>query len=441
MAEQPLEFQAFVEEELRKNPNQTVRNAQRKYKGYKADFLSNQEALKKESTSVPVVTPPSNGETVTPSLLQQALDKQTQAQELMASGAPSSEWMALLREGLALKVQAEGAQGTDMTGAGGTSDPVDQGIGSAPVLEQGTPIEPTGVSIQEQIQKSIQENEILLKAVAKTVLSNNLILTEIDDSDAISLNDYTLKNLKRIRGYISQGVLSVKESIEDKLEKELKGKRVYWLKKINEDEGEKLEFKATFITPIPTNDQNRIIDGLEKQLKRTQSEENILKINSKINELKGLSKSITGIDKIIIHSALKTICAFTNTIGGHLLLGVSDDKKIFGLEQDYNSFKNDENRDGFAKFFDSIIKDYFGDSFSSSLLEKEFLKFPKGDILIVKVKKSAEEVFLLKNEKGVKEESIYIRNLSSSNKLKGIELSKFIKNKFREQIVDKSEIK
>ncbi|GHC60992.1 RNA-binding domain-containing protein [Ulvibacter litoralis] len=291
------------------------------------------------------------------------------------------------------------------------------------------------------VQKSIQENDILLKAVAKTVLSNNLILTEIDKDNDDSLNEFTLKNLKRIREYINQGVLSVEESIEDKLEKELKEKKVYWQKRINEDEGEKLEFKATFITPIPTNDQNRIIEGLEKQLKKAQSEENISKIKSKIEEVKDLSKNVRGIDKIIIHSALKTICAFANTKGGVLLLGVSDDKKIFGLEQDYKSFKKDKDRDGFGKFFDSMIKDYFGDSFSSTLLEYEFLKFPKGDILIVKVKKSTEEVFLLKNEKGITEESIYVRNLSSSNKLKGVELSKFIKSKYREQIMNNTEIK
>lgn len=76
------------------------------------------------------------------------------------------------------------------------------------------------------------------------------------------------------------------------------------------------------------------------------------------------------------------------------------------------------------------MKEYFGDSFSSSLLEKEFLKFPEGDILIIKTLQSQEEVFLLKNEDGKKEESIYVRNLSSSEKLKGIELSKFIKRKF-----------
>ena len=289
------------------------------------------------------------------------------------------------------------------------------------------------------VQKSIQENDILLKAVAKTVLSNNLILTEIDND--ISSNEYTLKNLKRIREYINQGVLSVEESIEDKLEKELKEKRVYWQKRINEDEGERLEFKATFVTPIPTNDQNRIIEGLKKQLKKQQSEEKINKIKSKIEEVEDLSKKVKGIDKIIIHSALKTICAFANTNGGILLLGVSDDKKIFGLEQDYESFKKDKDRDGFGKFFDSMIKDYFGDSFSSTLLEKEFLKFQKGDILIVKVKKSAEEVFILKNEKGITEESIYVRNLSSSDKLKGVELSKFIKNKYRQQIMYNTNIK
>ena len=290
-------------------------------------------------------------------------------------------------------------------------------------------------------KKPIEENDLLLKAVAKNALANNLIISEIKNENTNELNVFTLKNLRRIREYISQGVLSVKETIEDKLSKELNEKINYWTKMINQDEGEKLEFKATFKTPVPNNDQIRIIDSLEKQLKRSNNELNIEKINNKIKELKQQNKKIKDIDKIIIHSALKTICAFANTNGGHLLLGVSDDKKIFGLEQDYASFKIDKNRDGFGKYFDSMVKDYFGDSFSSTILEKEFLKFPNGDILIVKVKKSAEEIFLLKNEKGIKEESIYVRNLSSTNKLKGIELSKFIKNKYRDQIIKNSEEK
>jgi predicted RNA-binding protein with RPS1 domain len=281
----------------------------------------------------------------------------------------------------------------------------------------------------------IEENDYLLKTVAKNALANNLIISEIDKNNISELDSFTYKNLRRIREYISQGVLSVEEKIEDKLEKELKEKRIYWKNVIAQDEGEKLEFKATFITPIPNNEKDSIIQFLTGKIKKTTDTEKIAKLNISISKIKEESGNVAGIDKIIIHSALKTIAAFTNTKGGNLILGVKDDMKIFGLEQDYNSFKKEQTRDEFAKYFDSKIKDYFGDSFSSTLLEKEFLKFPEGDILIIKVLPSLEEVFLLKDEKGNRDESIYVRNLASSNKLNGIELSKFIKRKYRKQFI------
>ncbi|WP_446698883.1 AlbA family DNA-binding domain-containing protein [Algoriphagus sp. NF] len=146
------------------------------------------------------------------------------------------------------------------------------------------------------------------------------------------------------------------------------------------------------------------------------------------------SQNVANIDKILIHSCLKTICAFANTNGGTLIIGVKDDQEIFGLEQDYNSFKKNQNRDEFAKFFDTKVSEYFGNSFSSTFLEKEFIKFPKGDLLIVNVKPSSEEVHILRNEMGEKEESIYVRNLASSEKLKGKELAKFIRTKFENRI-------
>ncbi len=281
----------------------------------------------------------------------------------------------------------------------------------------------------------IEENDFLLKTVAKNALANNLIISEIDKSNTSELDSFTYKNLRRIREYISQGVLSVEEKIEDKLEKELKEKRMYWKNIISQDEGEKLELKATFITPIPNNEKDSIIQFLTEKIKNTTDTVKITKFNLSISKIKEESENVAGIEKTIIHSALKTIAAFTNTKGGNLILGVKDDMKIFGLEQDYNSFKKEQTRDEFAKYFDSKIKDYFGDSFSSTLLEKEFLKFPEGDILIIKVLPSLEEVFLLKDEKGNKDESIYVRNLASSDKLKGVELSKFIKRKYQKQFI------
>lgn len=288
-------------------------------------------------------------------------------------------------------------------------------------------------------KKSIEENDLLLKAVAKNALANNLIISEIDEVKKEELNNFTLKNLRRIREYISQGVLSVKETIEDKLTKELKEKRIYWSKMINQDEGEKLEFKSTLKTPVPSKEKVRIIKSLNTKLKRQKDPVTIDKIKNKIIQIKEGNKDVKNIEKIILHSTFKTICAFANTKGGTLLLGVSDDKNIFGLKQDYNSFKHGKDRDEFGKYFDEKLKDYFGDSFSSIILDKEFLEFPEGDILIVKVNQSVEEVFLLKNEKGEKEENIYVRNLSSSVKLKGIELSKFIKNRFRKLLLEKYE--
>ena len=150
------------------------------------------------------------------------------------------------------------------------------------------------------------------------------------------------------------------------------------------------------------------------------------------------TKNVSNIQNILIHSALKTVCAFANTNGGCLLLGVSDDKKIFGLEKDYINLKKSKGsgkeRDEFGDLFDRKVKEYFGESFSPTILDKEFLKFPEGDILIVNVKPSIDEIHILKNEKGDFEESIYVRHTRSSEKLKGIELSKFIKNKYRDSL-------
>lgn len=68
-------------------------------------------------------------------------------------------------------------------------------------------------------------------------------------------------------------------------------------------------------------------------------------------------------------------------------------------------------------------------------MEKEFLNFPEGDILIVNVRPSIEEVFLLKDEDGNANQCLYVRNLSSSEKLEGIELSKFIKRKYNDHFL------
>lgn len=270
---------------------------------------------------------------------------------------------------------------------------------------------------------SNDESEILLGTIAKITLSNNLMLSVTQQDDTFSR-----KNLKRISDFIKNGIFTLQESESDKLERELEIKRKYWRDKILLDEGENLEFKSTFIKPVP--DKNRLsqIAALQKSLEQGADSKIIA---GKIEEIQGLTAQ-----KAIMHSAFKSIAAFANTNGGYLLIGVSDDKKIYGLEDDYSSFKKqeDQSRDGFGKFLDKKFNEYFGDSFSSLLLSKEFLKFPEGDILIIEVKPSVEEVYLLKDAVGKNSEHIYIRNLSSSEKLEGKELARFVREKYRQQI-------
>ena len=62
-------------------------------------------------------------------------------------------------------------------------------------------------------------------------------------------------------------------------------------------------------------------------------------------------------------------------------------------------------------------------------MSRKFLKFAEGDVLIVNVAQSPNEVFLLRDENGKEKEQLFIRNLSSSRELTGTELVKYIKQK------------
>ena len=262
-------------------------------------------------------------------------------------------------------------------------------------------------------QHSGKKKETSLKTIAKITMANNLMVSESQDNE-----EFCLKNLMLIFNYISNGILSLSETVQDKYEIELREEVLYWRGKIKGDESETLEFKSSFFTPIFDDSKRLLLNQLESLPNQTED------IKKNINKIKGESAK-----KAIIHSSLKTLAAFANTSGGVLLIGVRDDKTIIGLENEYLTFKTkDKNRDGFGKFFDDMVKVYLGESFSS-LTTRKFIKFPEGDILIVSVKPSSQEIFLQKDEEGKDVQQLYIRALSSSRELVGNELAKFIKRK------------
>lgn len=226
-----------------------------------------------------------------------------------------------------------------------------------------------------------------LATIAKLTLANNLIISESTDNQELSF-----KNLRSIHNYLSNGILSLNETQEDKEYNDL-------IQLIENDENERVEFKSTLFVPLEFKN-NKIGPENDSNLK--------LKVT---------------------HSSMKTLVAFANTHGGTLIIGVNDDKKILGLKNDYSLFnKKHKYRDEFGKKFDSTVKDFIGDDFFP-IINKSFINTPEGDVLRVDVNKSSKIFFLLKDERGERKEELYIRAMASTRYLRGYELSSFIISK------------
>ena len=65
------------------------------------------------------------------------------------------------------------------------------------------------------------------------------------------------------------------------------------------------------------------------------------------------------LDKKMEEIILKTIAAFSNAEGGKLLIGVTNEGEILGLDSDYNTFK-EANKDHFELHLRNIVNNAFG---------------------------------------------------------------------------------
>lgn len=136
------------------------------------------------------------------------------------------------------------------------------------------------------------------------------------------------------------------------------------------------------------------------------------------------------VDKKIEHSAIKNICAFLNSSGGKLLIGVTDDKEIIGLEDtDFITFKENDKKDAFLKHFDNLISKYFGNNLSMNLIVT-FETLKQKTVACINVLPNNQEPIFLKNPEKNNIEEFFIRRNASSVNLKMSELYKYIKEKW-----------
>ena len=109
----------------------------------------------------------------------------------------------------------------------------------------------------------------------------------------------------------------------------------------------------------------------------------------------------------------KAICAFLNSNGGVLFIGVSDDGKILGLDDDFKLSGSKSPRDFFLLEFDNMLRHFFGFSVKSNV-EGEFHELGEKVIFVVTVHPIRNRAIFLN---GQFEKEFYVRGAASSNQL------------------------
>jgi hypothetical protein len=132
--------------------------------------------------------------------------------------------------------------------------------------------------------------------------------------------------------------------------------------------------------------------------------------------------------ELIRKASLKTVVAFLNSGFGALLIGVSDDKKIVGLEGDFSTFSTEKrSREWFQQTLVNLINDRIGPEFASSCSIR-FAKAEGKDVCIVDVKGLAPKPAFLKDGAG---DEFYVRTSNITKQLKGDDLERYVQTHWR----------
>lgn len=135
-------------------------------------------------------------------------------------------------------------------------------------------------------------------------------------------------------------------------------------------------------------------------------------------------RHVKKVNRHLEKSALKTVAAFLNSHGGYLVLGVDDQKKPIGLQEDYQTLGK-PNADGFENHFSHLFHKMIGAE-HRHLVKLHWYRQNDKECCVVNVSPSFHPVYL-RDETG---EEFYIRTGNGSTSLKFSEASPYIQTRF-----------
>ena len=127
------------------------------------------------------------------------------------------------------------------------------------------------------------------------------------------------------------------------------------------------------------------------------------------------------VNKSIEKSVLKTISAFLNSEGGHLVIGVGNDGKAHGLALDYATL-NHYGPDGFENHFTNVFKAAIGPEFRR-FVKLSFHPVEEKEVCVVRVLPASAPAYL----KFESDEAFYVRTGNSTTALQLSEAAKYIR--------------
>ncbi|MDO8663686.1 MAG: ATP-binding protein [Candidatus Wildermuthbacteria bacterium] len=98
------------------------------------------------------------------------------------------------------------------------------------------------------------------------------------------------------------------------------------------------------------------------------------------------------LNKELEKMAMKTIAGFLNSSGGKVILGVADDKSVYGLEEDYKTLVR-QDRDGFENHFNHVFESMLGPKFRR-FLAMNFEKIDNKDVCLIEIFPCDEPAYL-----------------------------------------------
>ena len=122
---------------------------------------------------------------------------------------------------------------------------------------------------------------------------------------------------------------------------------------------------------------------------------------------------------------IKTICAFLNSLGGTLLIGVSDESEVLGLQSDFklmNGKTVTKQKDNFALLINNIINEHLGIIFNR-YVKFSFQEVDDKMIAVIQVRPGPEAAF-------VKSDEFYIRSGNQSRKLTMADSMRYIQRRW-----------